>query len=93
MSALTTTLTSYPIIGSFLALSTSLAIMPLFRSNQMPIAGRVVIVTGASQGMGKSVAILLAQKGAHVAIVARNRQKLDDALVEVKVRPPLELRS
>jgi len=51
----------------------------------MPVAGRVVIVTGGSQGMGKCVAILLAQKGAHVAIVARNQQKLDDALVEIKV--------
>jgi 3-dehydrosphinganine reductase len=34
--------------------------------------------------MGKSVAILLAQKGAHVAIVARNQQRLSDALQEIR---------
>ena len=36
--------------------------------------------------MGKSVAILLAKKGAHVVIVARDQKKLDAALEEVKVR-------
>jgi 3-dehydrosphinganine reductase len=44
----------------------------------------VVIVTGGSQGMGKSVAILLAQKGAHIAIVARNQQRLTEALEEIR---------
>jgi len=86
MSVVTTALTSYPIVGSLLVVSASLATMPLFRRNQMPVAGRVVVVTGGSQGMGKCVAILLARMGAHIAIVARNQQKLDDALTEIKVR-------
>lgn len=34
--------------------------------------------------MGKSVAIILAKKGANVAIIARNQQKLDAALEEIR---------
>lgn len=35
--------------------------------------------------MGKSVATLLAKKGANVLIVARNVHKLEDALKEISV--------
>ncbi|KAI5308107.1 3-dehydrosphinganine reductase, partial [Ascosphaera atra] len=35
-----------------------------------------VVVTGGSDGMGRSVAIQLARKGANVIVVARNKQKL-----------------
>lgn len=41
-------------------------------------------ITGGSQGLGKSMAIQLARKGAHVTIVARKEQLLKDALVEIK---------
>ncbi|KAF8248077.1 NAD(P)-binding protein [Wilcoxina mikolae CBS 423.85] len=58
--------------------------MSLFRKNQMPVAGRLVVVTGGSQGMGKSVAILLAKRGASIVIVARNQERLDTALEEIR---------
>ncbi|KAL8828612.1 MAG: hypothetical protein Q9170_006523 [Blastenia crenularia] len=48
--------------------------------NHFPVEGRTVLVTGASQGMGRSVARLLAEKGASVVIVARNTQRLEEAL-------------
>ncbi|KAL8964461.1 MAG: hypothetical protein Q9197_006917, partial [Variospora fuerteventurae] len=55
--------------------------MGLFSTkNLFPVDGRTVIVTGASQGMGRSVARLLAQKGASVILVARNIQRLEEAL-------------
>lgn len=38
--------------------------------------GETYIVVGATQGIGKSVAALLAQKGARLALVARNQGKL-----------------
>ena len=43
-------------------------------------------MTGGSQGLGLSVAILLAQKGADVTLVARNIEKLDNAIQELEVR-------
>ncbi|SLM38664.1 Short-chain dehydrogenase/reductase SDR [Lasallia pustulata] len=58
--------------------------MGLFKSkNQFPVEGRTVVVTGGSQGMGKSVAILLAQKGANVVIVARTATTLEAAIQEI----------
>ncbi|KAK6514884.1 3-dehydrosphinganine reductase [Arthrobotrys conoides] len=66
-----------------LFVATSLT-MGFFSKNQMPVAGRNIIVTGASQGMGKAVAILLASLGANVAIVARDPKKLAAAQAEIQ---------
>ncbi|KAI9655320.1 MAG: 3-dehydrosphinganine reductase [Bathelium mastoideum] len=50
------------------------------KKNRFPVDGRTVVVTGGSQGMGKSVARILAQKGANVVVVARDVKKLESAL-------------
>ena len=42
------------------------------------------IVTGGSCGIGRAVAHLLAQRGAHVSIVARRQAQLDEALAELE---------
>ncbi|KAL8916229.1 MAG: hypothetical protein Q9208_008627 [Pyrenodesmia sp. 3 TL-2023] len=55
-----------------------------FSQNHFPVDGRTVLITGASQGMGRSVARLLAQKGANIVIVARNPQRLEEALEHSK---------
>lgn len=49
----------------------------------MSLSGRVALVTGASQGIGRSIALKLAQKGATVALAARNQAKLDELAVEI----------
>ncbi|KAK3322291.1 hypothetical protein B0H66DRAFT_197609 [Apodospora peruviana] len=60
-------------------------IMGLFgRKNHMPVEGRTVLITGASEGMGRSVAIQLARKGAHIILVSRNVGRLEEALADVQ---------
>lgn len=49
----------------------------------MEIAGTVVLVTGASSGIGEATARLLAARGAKVALAARSREKLDALAVEL----------
>src|SRR5207248_2826327 len=50
----------------------------------MNLAGRVAIVTGASQGIGRACALKLAKCGASVALVARNREKLEAVAREIQ---------
>jgi 3-oxoacyl-[acyl-carrier protein] reductase len=45
--------------------------------------GRVAIVTGASQGIGRAITLLLAAEGADAVLVARRRPGLDAVAAEV----------
>jgi 3-oxoacyl-[acyl-carrier protein] reductase len=45
--------------------------------------GRVALVTGASQGIGRACAVELARAGARVALAARNVAKLDEVAAEI----------
>ena len=49
----------------------------------MNISGRVALVTGASQGIGRSCALKLASTGATVALAARNQEKLNELVREI----------
>jgi 3-oxoacyl-[acyl-carrier protein] reductase len=44
---------------------------------------RAVLVTGASKGIGKSIALAFAREGARVAICAREERSLDKAAAEI----------
>ncbi|MBT8138214.1 MAG: SDR family oxidoreductase [Gammaproteobacteria bacterium] len=48
------------------------------------IEGKVVVVTGATSGIGKECALRLAQAGADVVLVARTLEKLDETLLEIE---------
>lgn len=45
--------------------------------------GKVVAITGASQGIGAATAKIFAQAGAQVMVLARNKAKLDDLAAEI----------
>jgi 3-oxoacyl-[acyl-carrier protein] reductase len=48
------------------------------------LKGKTSIVTGASRGIGRSIALRLAAAGASVVLTARDRQLLDAAAVEIR---------
>jgi 3-oxoacyl-[acyl-carrier protein] reductase len=48
------------------------------------LAGRVALVTGGSQGIGRDIALTLAAEGADVAICARRREVLDATADELR---------
>ena len=47
------------------------------------LAGRIALVTGASQGIGRACALELAKVGATVALAARNETKLAEVAAEI----------
>ena len=51
--------------------------------------GNVAIVTGAGQGIGRGIAIGLAEAGADVALAARTESDLDEVAGAVEALGPL----
>jgi len=48
-----------------------------------PLSGKTAIVTGASSGIGRAIALTLARDGAAVVIQARRKERLDDVAAEI----------
>jgi 3-oxoacyl-[acyl-carrier protein] reductase len=47
------------------------------------LEGRVALVMGASRGLGRGIAVVLAREGARVAIVSRSLERLQEATAEI----------
>src|SRR5580700_991341 len=47
------------------------------------LTGKVALVTGASQGIGRATALALSRAGARVALAARNAEKLSAVEAEI----------
>lgn len=62
------------------------------------LAGRLILITGASRGLGRAVALAAARAGAHLVLVARTQgalEELDDAIrgegLEAPTLAPLDV--
>ncbi len=72
-----------PLALTVAAIAAASAAMGLFRK-QRSFAGKHVLITGGSTGIGQAAAQQLVARGAHVSLVARSRAKLNAAKVQIE---------
>ncbi|MEX2534987.1 MAG: SDR family oxidoreductase [Trueperaceae bacterium] len=56
----------------------------LRRRRKLELAGRVVLITGGSRGLGLELAREFADQGAHIALLARDREELERAAQDLE---------
>ena len=52
----------------------------------MSLSGRICVVTGASKGIGRGIAVQLGSASATVYITGRSKDKLEECAAEIKTR-------
>lgn len=53
-------------------------------ANEYRVDGKVAIVTGGGRGIGKAIALVLAEAGADVAVAARSREQIEQTAEEIR---------
>lgn len=55
------------------------------------LKGKVALITGAGQGIGKAIAMTLAEEGCSLAVCARRKEMLDASAQEIRTRTGMEV--
>ena len=55
--------------------------------NPFSLAGKTILVTGASSGIGQCTAILCSRMGARLVLAARNQERLQETLDQLNEHP------
>jgi 3-oxoacyl-[acyl-carrier protein] reductase len=53
-------------------------------AEKIDLKGRVALITGASRGIGKAIALRLAGEGARILASASSRERLDSTIIEIQ---------
>lgn len=53
--------------------------------NQYSLAGKLALITGASRGIGRAIAVKFAENGAHLILIGRNENLLQSVQDEIQV--------
>ena len=53
--------------------------------NMKTLINKIALVSGSSQGIGKETAMIFAERGASVILLARNKTKLEQVLIELPI--------
>jgi enoyl-[acyl-carrier protein] reductase III len=57
----------------------------MFEGGHKPLLGRVALITGASRGIGRAIALELARRGAHIVVnYVRKRSAAEEVVAEVQ---------
>ena len=71
-------------LGAALLLTACASTPPLTRGGQPVMAGRTVVITGASSGFGRGTAVAMAARGANVVLAARRAAVLEEVAAEAR---------
>lgn len=54
------------------------------KSNEISVSGKIVVITGASNGIGKATALEMAVRNANVILACRNKEKANDTVAYIR---------
>lgn len=75
---------SHCLVFIFFAFLTACATAKLSKSGQRKIKGKTFVVTGASSGFGRGVAVMLGKYQCNVVLAARRKEVLEEVAAEVR---------